>query len=249
MRASYRHFRQGGQNTYMSLTATNDSYPVRQPETRARAIFSSRAVQSGGMTRLWISFLELVNSDSEVQGRSRRQRGRHRLSAEISGAFEVLHAPYVQDEKQASFRFIARASGEQAAAVRRALESLNESGSPGGTQRLRDAAVHANAGRHVVAVPRSVCAVESVACKIDPEAKRALASALHSLERNRFLTHSALAEALGKPSAPHRTKGATATRGSSVQVLAESLFMFGICASFSAYLAQKHGQIESRVHQ
>ncbi len=150
-----------------------------------------------------------------------------------------------------SFLIIACASGEQAAAVRRSLESLDESGLPGASQRLRDAAEHAPAGRHVVAIARSVNAVESVACKIDTEARRALASALHSLEGGRFFTHSALAMALEK------TFGSTSDkRGNRRQRvvsasagLAESLFMFGVCASFSADLAQKHGQNDSRAHQ
>lgn len=52
-------------------------------------------------------------------------------------------------------------------------------------RQLRDAAEHANA-------------VESVACSIDLEAKRELASALHPLVRDGFLTHSVLTKALEK---------------------------------------------------
>ena len=66
MRASYRYFRQGARDTYMTLVATADPDPVRQLEIRARAMFSSRAQAGRRMTRIWISFLELVYSDSEV---------------------------------------------------------------------------------------------------------------------------------------------------------------------------------------
>ena len=53
--------------------------------------------------------------------------------------------------KQASVRILLCKSREQAAAVRHALESLYESGFLGATQHLRDAAEHANAGRHAEA--------------------------------------------------------------------------------------------------
>ena len=79
--------------------------------------------------------------------------------------------------------------------------------------------------------------------RIGHEARRALASALHSLERDGFLTHSALVRALeilfgytSDEKGNHRPLIFDADAG-----LAESLFMFGACASLSAYLAQKHG--------
>ena len=66
MRSSYRHFRHITRENYGSLAATADPDPVRQLETRARAIFNSRALMGRKMTRLWISFLDLVNADSET---------------------------------------------------------------------------------------------------------------------------------------------------------------------------------------
>lgn len=66
MRASYRYFRQGVRDTYMSLAATSDPDPVRQLEIRVRAMICSRAQAGRRMTRIWISFLELLYSDSEV---------------------------------------------------------------------------------------------------------------------------------------------------------------------------------------
>ena len=66
MRESYRHFRQLTRDAYVSMAVTADPDPVRQLETRARAIFNSRALMGRKLTRLWISFLELVSSDSEL---------------------------------------------------------------------------------------------------------------------------------------------------------------------------------------
>ena len=166
------------------------------------------------------------------------------LAAEIRRAFEVLHAPYVLDERQASFRFFLCASGEQAAAMRRALESLHEGGFLGATRHLRDAAEHTAAGRHAEAVARSIHAVEAVACKIDPEARQALASALRSLERDGILPHSELTRALEKLfgyTSDKRGNRRPLIFGTDAG-LAESLFMVGVSASLSAYLAQKHGQ-------
>ena len=66
MREAYRHFRQVTRNNYVSMAATADPDPVRVLETRARAIFNSRALMGRKMIRLWISFLDLVSADSKM---------------------------------------------------------------------------------------------------------------------------------------------------------------------------------------
>ena len=66
MRESYRHFRHITRENYVSMAATADPDPVRQLETRAMAIFNSRALMGRRLTRLWISFLDLVSADSEM---------------------------------------------------------------------------------------------------------------------------------------------------------------------------------------
>ena len=82
----------------------------------------------------------------------------------------------------------------------------------------------------------------------EEDRKRLLGSALHSQERDGFLTHAALTKALEK-----LFGYASDERGnrrplifSADAGLAESLFMFGVCASLSAYLAQKHEQMAER---
>ncbi len=66
MREAYRHFRQVTQDTYVSMAATTDPDPVGQLESRARAIFNSRALVGRRLTRLWISFLDPVSADSRM---------------------------------------------------------------------------------------------------------------------------------------------------------------------------------------
>lgn len=74
-------------------------------------------------------------------------------------------------------------------------------------------------------------------------------SALHSLERDGLLKRSALIKALEKPFG--YTSDESGNRRplifSTDAGLAGSRFMFGACASLSAYAVQKYGQIESCV--
>ncbi len=104
-------------------------------------------------------------------------------------------------------------------AVRRALERLHGGGFPGASRHFRDSAERATAGRHAEAAARSIHAVESVSRRIDPEAKRALASALHSLVWDRLLMRSVLIKTPENPSVTHRTKAPPAVERGSVQTL------------------------------
>ena len=82
--------------------------------------------------------------------------------------------------------------------MRRALECPHEDGFLDASQHLRDSAEHATAGRHAETAARNIQAVESVARRIDPEAKRAPAPALHTLEGDGLFTRSVLIRALEK---------------------------------------------------
>ena len=66
MRSSYRHFRQITQHTYVSMAATADPDPTGRLGTRARAIFNSLALMDHKLTKPWISFRDLMNSESEI---------------------------------------------------------------------------------------------------------------------------------------------------------------------------------------
>ena len=79
-----------------------------------------------------------------------------KLAVDIRRSFETLHALHVLEEKRTPFRFFPGASGEQATAGHRSLESLHEGGFVGTTQQFRNSAEHANTGEHVGAVVRNI---------------------------------------------------------------------------------------------
>lgn len=83
-----------------------------------------------------LTLLEFLLNEMAQVDRERAAK----LAVDFRRALEIEHAPYVLDEKRMSFRFIPCASGEQAAAVRRALESLHGGGYLGAAQHLRNAA-------------------------------------------------------------------------------------------------------------
>ena len=114
----------------------------------------------------------------------------------------------------------------------------------GASAHLRQAAEHINAGQHADAIADSIHAVESVARRIDPESNKDLAHALDSLERSGVLKHRGLKKAIGalygyasnQPGIRH----ALVFEDAADVGLDEAILMFGACASFAAYLTEKH---------
>ena len=139
-----------------------------------------------------------------------------------------------------------RISHEAGEATRQDIETLNASNMDGATTHLRHATEHINSGHHADSIADSIHAVESVACKIDPKANKTLGSALNSLEKSGVLKHPALKEAFkklyGYTSDEEGVRHALVLKGAADVGLDESIFMFGACASFAAYLIQKHRQ-------
>ena len=131
---------------------------------------------------------------------------------------------------------------EHASATAEALETLRTGGFESAKRHLRNAADHINSGRHGNAVAESIHAVESVARKINPEAKT-LTPALKSLQDRGLLRHSALRQAFeklyGYTSDEQGIRHAQIDEGEANVGLDESLFMFGACAAFAGYLARK----------
>ena len=118
----------------------------------------------------------------------------------------------------------------------------------GAATHLRDAAEHINAQQYADSIADSIHAVESVACKIDPdpEDKNTLSKALNSLEKSGLLKHKNLKEAFknlyiytsNEPGIRHSLRDKDAPDVGQD----EAMFMFGACASFAAYLVSKHRQ-------
>ena len=167
---------------------------------------------------------------------------------DIKDLFISHQAAYWLDTSQRPYRFIPCANPEQGAATREAIETLREGGMDGATTHLREAAEHINLGQYADSVKDSILAVESVACEIDPKANETLTPALKSLSRAGVLKHPALKAGFEK------LYGYTSDEGGIRHALVfqdaadvgqdEAMFMFGACASFSAYLVNKHRQTQ-----
>ena len=164
----------------------------------------------------------------------------------VENLFEQYAAAYWLDTSQRPYRFVSRASKEQGEATRQAIETIRESDLDGAAAHLRQATEHINAQQYADSITDSIHAVESVACVIDPKASKTLGPALKSLEEAGLLKHPALKAAFeklyGYTSDEQGIRHALLDRDSPDAGLDEAMFMFGACASFAAYLAQKNQQ-------
>ena len=166
-----------------------------------------------------------------------------RFSTEIRRSFEKHSATYRLDTSSLPPRFFARCTKMQGEATRSAIETIRASGMEGADTHLREAATHINGRRFADSIRNSIHAVESVARTIDPRAKT-LGPALDSLQKSGLLKHPALKEAFSKlygyTSDEQGIRHALLDKGSPDVDLDEAMFMFGACASFAAYLVNKH---------
>ena len=164
----------------------------------------------------------------------------------MKNSFEQHSAAYWLYTSQQPYRFVPRASKEQGEATQQAIETIRESNLDGAAAHLRQATEHINAQQYADSITDSIHAVESVACVIDPKASKTLGPALKSLEEAGLLKHPALKAAFeklyGYTSDEQGIRHALLDRDSPDAGLDEAMFMFGACASFAAYLAQKNQQ-------
>ena len=120
----------------------------------------------------------------------------------------------------------------------------------GAATHLRQAAEHINARQYADSVADSIHAVESVARKVAPKASRTLGPALDSLEKAGMLKHPAFKEAFknlyGYTNDEQGIRHALIDRGDADVGQDEAVFMFGACASFAAYLTNRHRQAGER---
>ena len=139
-----------------------------------------------------------------------------------------------------------RISREAGEATRKAVETIRGGGMDGAAAHLRDAAEHLNAGQFADSITDSIHAVESVARTIDPKSSKTLGPALDSLEKAGVLKHSALKQAFdrlyGYTNTEQGIRHALLDKGVADVGPNEAIFMFGACASFAAYLTEKHRQ-------
>ena len=172
-----------------------------------------------------------------------------RFGTEIRRSFEKYAAAYWLDMLNFPPRFFPRSTKMQGDATRLALAAIHNEGMEGAETHLRQAADHINARQFADSITDSIHAVESVARTLDPKAKT-LGEALSSLERSGLLKHPALKEAFSKlygyTSDEQGIRHALLDKASPDVDLDEAMFMFGACASFAAYLVNKHRKAEQR---
>ena len=165
------------------------------------------------------------------------------FAEEINELFDKYNATYQLNTSQHPYWFFPVASKEQGEITQEAIKALHQRKMNNATDHLRQAAEHMKMNQYGDSVADSIHAVESVAGEVDPKSNKTLGKALDSLEREGLLQNSLLKEALKKlhgyanqPGIRHGQQ-----EGSTVNVgLDEAILMYGACASFAAYLTQKH---------
>ncbi len=171
----------------------------------------------------------------------------NKFSAEIRRSFERHTAAYWLDTSSFPPRFFPRSTRMQGEATRSAIETIRDGGMKGAETHLRQAAENVNARQFANSITDSIHAVESVARTIDPEAKT-LGPALDSLQRSGVLKHPALKEAFSKlygyTNDEQGIRHPLLDKDSPDVDLDDAMFMFGACASFAAYLVNKHRKAE-----
>ena len=145
---------------------------------------------------------------------------------------------------------IPRTSPESREATRQAIETIQQVGPGGASTHLRQAAEHIKARQYADSIADSIHAVESVARLISPKEAKTLVPALNSLENAGVIKHKALKGAFSKlygyTNDEQGIRHALLDKDSPDVGLDEAMFMFGACASFAAYLVNKHQQMKQQ---
>ncbi len=132
--------------------------------------------------------------------------------------------------------------------MKQAIKTLRERGMEGATTHLRQAAEHIEAQQYGDSIADSIHAVESAARVITQKANAPLGQALDSLEKAGLLNHPALKEAFknlyGYASNKPGIRHSLFEKGTADVDVDEAVFMLGACASFVAYLVNKHHQMK-----
>ena len=168
----------------------------------------------------------------------------------IQHQFERHAAAYWLDTSSRPFQFYPRSSKEQGVTMQQAIKTLRESGMEGASTHLSQAAEHIKAQQYGDSIADSIHAVESAARVIAQKANAPLGQALDSLEKAGLLNHPALKEAFknlyGYTSNKPGIRHSLFEKGTPDVDVDEAVFMLGACASFAAYLVNKHHQMKQR---
>ena len=158
--------------------------------------------------------------------------------------FDKHSAAYQLDTSQRPYSFTSRANKEEGEAIQQAVETIRQGGMSGAVTHIRKARKFMNKREYADSIRESIHVVESVARKMDPASSKTLGPALKSLERAGLLKHKALKEGFnniyGYTNDEEGIRHPLVDQSSADVGLDEAIFMFGACASFAAYLTQKH---------
>ena len=186
-----------------------------------------------------LDLVEILANDSEAKDEEFVNR--------ISELFEIHVAAYWLDTCNYPYKFFPRSNEAQGEATREAIKTIRDGGMEGAETHLRDAAAHINAQQFADSISDSIHAVESVARQIDPKSKP-LGPALNFLEKAGLVKHPALKEAFSKlygyTSDEQGIRHSLTDKNSPDVDLDEAMFMFEACASFAAYLVNKHHKMQ-----
>ena len=186
-----------------------------------------------------LDLVEILANDSQYVGEE--------FVNSISESFERCAAAYWLDKSKYPHNFFPRSNEAQGESTREAIKTIRDSGMEGAETHLRQAVAHINAQQFADSISDSIHAVESVARQIDPKSKT-LGPALNSLENAGLIKHPALKEAFSKlygyTSDEQGIRHSLLEKNSPDVDLDEAMFMFGACASFAAYLVNKHHKMQ-----
>ena len=184
----------------------------------------------------------------------RHERCSENLRKSLVDAFEKTPVAYFVDDKDGLPTIMPRVSREAGEATRQAIETLRKNSMEGAATHLRQAAKRINDARHINdpqfadSVRESISAVESVARRIAPN-ENTLGDALKSLEKKGLLKNNQLKKGFeliyAYTNSEEGVRHSLVFKDSADVGLDEAMFMFGACASFAAYLTNKHQQMET----
>lgn len=171
------------------------------------------------------------------------------LVESLANLFEKHQAAYRLDLSQSPYWFYPCSNKEQGEATQQAMETLREAGMDNVVSHLRQAAGHINAGQHKDSIVDSIHAVVSAARQIAPQAKKTLGPALNALEKEGLLTNGQLKAGFEKlyayTNSEEGIRHPMVSDDASEVSSDESIFMFGVCASFAAYLVNKKNKLKA----
>ncbi len=171
-----------------------------------------------------------------------------KLREDLVNAFDKVPVSYFVDDKNGHPTIRPRFSREAGEATQQAIKTLCERDMDSATAQFRQAAEHIDAQQYADSASDSIGAVESVARRIDLKSKT-LGEALNALERKNLINRQLKAGIEKIYAYTNTEKGIRhplVFEDVSNVGLEDALFMYGACASLSAYISEKYRQAKER---